>query len=179
MFIIDKLVRNHEEFLICDITNIMDVNIVSDIIYLIFLGYSEGAFLCHEKLTVEDALDYYRLMYGTHSSFFKIFGLLNNKMKLIGYVDFILDIHKHQGEILGIIINKEFRRRGLGTMLLRYAEYKLREWGAKIVIVRITDRNEISKKFFLYNGYRSTYETTTIVDECGVTRVEEVWVKYL
>lgn len=161
-----------------NITDISDKRIIESNIELIRYGQQEGAFTCIANLNPSSALNYRALLKMITRETYRVYAILDEEsMKVIGYVDFLLDMNK--GEIIGIIVSPEFRRQRLGSLLLRIAENTLRDWGAKIVETRILTTNYVSKSFFTRNGYFYTGITLEYTDSCGKTWLEEVWWKFL
>ncbi len=79
-------------------------------------------------------------------------------------------LSENYGEINDITVTKEYRRKGIGTMLV----YKSIEWfkskGIKRSEVRIATTNEVSQKFWRKIGMAAYLETMymdiTAYDEC-------------
>lgn len=168
---------NVGELILFDITDIQDSQLVIKSIDLIRVGQNEGAFACVPDLSLETVLSYRRTMKMIASGLYRVYALIDSRMNLVGYIDFISRLGL--AEILGVVVTPSHRRMGLGTFLLRAAERTLKEWGTSVIITHINENNEASKRFFSKNGYVYSGIREEYSDACGALRVEEVWWKYI
>lgn len=165
------------EFVLLDVTDVEDPRLVLESISLIRAGQIEGAFSCVPDLSLESVLDYRRTMKMRSSGLYGVYALIERGADVVGYIDFVAELG--QGEILGVIVAPGYRRKGLGSALLRAAEHTLWEWGVSTIWVRIEESNEVSKRFFSRYGYIDSRIREKYVDRCGAARVEEVWWKWI
>lgn len=77
--------------------------------------------------------------------------------KPIGQIRF--SINGETAEV-GYSICAEYRGRGMGTLMLQMAAEKIHEENPKIkkIIAKVKTGNEVSRKAFLSNGYKSVFE---------------------
>ena len=61
----------------------------------------------------------------------------------------------HRGWIYSLAVSPEYRKTGIGTELLQYAESRLAERGCMKINLQILSSNEGVKKFYEKNGYRT------------------------
>jgi len=59
----------------------------------------------------------------------------------------------HRGWIYSVAVAKEYRKKGLGSELISYAENKLAEQGCIKINLQIMEGNEAVEAFYLSNGY--------------------------
>ena len=61
----------------------------------------------------------------------------------------------HRGWIYSIAVSKDYRKNGLGSALLSYAEERLSEKGCMKINLQIMEGNESVEAFYLANGYQT------------------------
>ena len=61
----------------------------------------------------------------------------------------------HRGWIYSMAVSPPHRNKGLGSVLLRFAEEKLAEKGCMKVNLQIMEGNEEVESFYLSNGYKT------------------------
>ena len=61
----------------------------------------------------------------------------------------------HRGWIYSIAVSTRYRKKGLGSELLFFAEAKLSEKGCMKINLQIMEDNEAVEAFYLSNGYRT------------------------
>ncbi len=61
----------------------------------------------------------------------------------------------HRGWIYSIAVSPNYRKRGLGSTLLSFAEEKLSEKGCMKINLQIMEGNEPVEAFYLSNGYQT------------------------
>ncbi len=61
----------------------------------------------------------------------------------------------HRGWIYSIAVLPAYRKKGLGSALLSFAEKKLSEKGCMKINLQIMDGNESVEAFYLFNGYQT------------------------
>lgn len=61
----------------------------------------------------------------------------------------------HRGWIYSVAVSPKYRKQGLGSQLLSFAEEKLSEKGCIKVNLQIMDGNEPVQQFYLSNGYQT------------------------
>ena len=61
----------------------------------------------------------------------------------------------HRGWIYSIAVSSEYRKQGLGSELLSFAEKKLSTIGCMKINLQIMEGNELVEKFYLSNGYQT------------------------
>lgn len=89
---------------------------------------------------------------------------LIKKEDILGFIIYQIDnINSNWQERLGqgfireFCILKEYRNKGLGSMLLNHAESTLKNLGVKQIYLT-SDENEKVKNFYLKNGYKTNYQ---------------------
>ncbi len=71
---------------------------------------------------------------------------------IVGYI--IGRLERRVAHILSIAVREGYRRRGIGSMLLKsFIEYAIRR-GALRVYLEVSDRNEVAINFYLRHGFR-------------------------
>jgi len=71
---------------------------------------------------------------------------------IVGYI--IGRLERRVAHILSIAVREGYRRRGIGSMLLKsFIEYAIRR-GALRVYLEVSDRNEAAINFYLKHGFR-------------------------
>lgn len=170
--------RDKLEVSLFDVTNVTDIEILSKLIDLVKKGQEEKAFVCNPKSDYQSTLVYKSSMMPRTFGTYKIYAIFDNNFNLLGYIDFGKNLD--HGEIYGIIVSPEYRKNGLGSLLLRIAEDVLnQEYRVRIVETSILSSNFLSKKFFGKHGYFYTGNSFYYRDECGNYIIEELWTKYL
>ena len=71
---------------------------------------------------------------------------------VVGYV--VLVYREEEAKIMSIAVKKEFRRRGIGKMLLREAIKKAREKGAKRLLLEVRVSNIAAQELYKKFGFR-------------------------
>ncbi len=71
---------------------------------------------------------------------------------VVGYV--VLVYREEEAKIMSIAVKKEFRRRGIGKMLLREAIKKAREKGAKRLLLEVRVSNVAAQELYKKFGFR-------------------------
>ncbi len=61
----------------------------------------------------------------------------------------------HRGWIYSIAVSSDYRKQGLGSKLLSFAEEKLLNIGCMKINLQIMEGNETVEKFYLSNGYQT------------------------
>jgi ribosomal protein S18 acetylase RimI-like enzyme len=61
----------------------------------------------------------------------------------------------HRGWIYSIAVAPSYRKKGLGSSLLAFAEQKLSELGCMKINLQIMKGNEVVESFYLANGYQT------------------------
>lgn len=61
----------------------------------------------------------------------------------------------HRGWIYAMAVSSDYRKQGLGSKLLSFAEAKLAERGCMKINLQIMDDNEAVEKFYFSNGYQT------------------------
>ena len=61
----------------------------------------------------------------------------------------------HRGWIYSIAVSSGYRKQGLGSALLYFAEEKLSKLGCMKINLQIMEGNEVVEKFYLSNGYHT------------------------
>jgi len=70
---------------------------------------------------------------------------------VLGFITVARD--KGSGLIVTLDVHPEWRRRGVGAMLLRAGERRLTEWGVKRVILTVGTKNADARRLYGRNGY--------------------------
>ena len=78
--------------------------------------------------------------------------------RVIGYVmgEMEEDDGVKVGHVVNIAVHEAYRRRGIGTRLMREIERIFRELGAEKVRLEVREGNEGAKAFYKHLGYRET-----------------------
>ena len=73
--------------------------------------------------------------------------------KIIGYIglSFILD----EAEIGNLVVDKDFRRQGIGGSLIEEVKEFLKDQGIAKVFLEVAEDNESAKALYLKSGFRS------------------------
>jgi len=71
--------------------------------------------------------------------------------RVLGFITVARD--KGTGLVVTLDIHPQWRRRGLGRLLLRAGETKLREWGVPRVMLTVGSRNTIAQRLYEKEGY--------------------------
>lgn len=61
----------------------------------------------------------------------------------------------HRGWIYSIAVSQNYRKKGLGSALLSYAEERLSEKGCMKINLQIMEGNEAVEAFYISNGYKT------------------------
>lgn len=61
----------------------------------------------------------------------------------------------HRGWIYSIAVSPNYRKQGIGSFLLAFAEQRLRECGCMKINLQIMEGNEAVENFYLVNGYQT------------------------
>lgn len=80
--------------------------------------------------------------------------ILSEEERIHGFVK-IRTVQWYQGELSHLSVLPEYRRRGLGSKLIRLAEERAKERGLKLIQCSINFYNKPSKSLFEREGYRS------------------------
>ncbi|MEM2220278.1 MAG: GNAT family N-acetyltransferase [Candidatus Methanomethylicia archaeon] len=177
MYQISK-VHKFKELALYDITDVSDEDIILKNIELIRMGRNEGAFSYIPNMSLESVLDYRKMMKIITMCHYRVHALFNNKMDIVGFIDF--GSISEKGFIIGIIVKPEYRRIGLGSLLLKSAESVLKNWGVRMIETTIFSTNTVSKKFFARNGYFYSGIYKEHINGCSKNgKVEEIWWKYI
>jgi GNAT superfamily N-acetyltransferase len=78
---------------------------------------------------------------------------------LVGWIDLTAVNHltsEPRAEIDGLVVSSNFRRRGIGRLLVARAERWARERGLKMILVRSRDTREAAHRFYLREGFVRT-----------------------
>ena len=82
----------------------------------------------------------------------------NEKGRIAGFA--IAGRQLRKGAVLGrlitIDVDAEFRRRGVGSLLLREVESRLREIGASVLLLEVAVDNAAAQRFYSRHGFTST-----------------------
>lgn len=84
---------------------------------------------------------------------------IKNK-KVIGECE--IAINKGQA-LVGIIVKKEERRKGVGSMLLNKAIEEAKELGVRELFAEVSRNNEPARKFFSLNGFKNKHKNKNFV----------------
>jgi ribosomal-protein-alanine N-acetyltransferase len=71
--------------------------------------------------------------------------------RALGFITMARD--KGTGLVVTLDIHPQWRRRGLGRLLLRSGEAKLREWGVPRVMLTVGSRNTVAQRLYEKEGY--------------------------
>ena len=75
-----------------------------------------------------------------------------NSKKIIGYIMCIIEWRN--GHIISIAVSKEYRNRGVGTMLLNASEHILfKRYNINNIVLEVKFDNKIARKFYYSRGY--------------------------
>ncbi|WP_456483056.1 ribosomal protein S18-alanine N-acetyltransferase [Methanopyrus kandleri] len=74
--------------------------------------------------------------------------------KVVGYVIFELRPWLGEGHIVSIAVHPNYRRTGIGTILMREAERKIAEAGYETVRLEVRESNFPARRFYERLGYR-------------------------
>lgn len=74
----------------------------------------------------------------------------------VSYVDSSYPWSIKYGEIADIVVDSNFRRRGIGRKLVEDAEHLLRTHSAKNIFIEVNDENIVGQSFFSKLGYKTT-----------------------
>ncbi|MEM2320502.1 MAG: ribosomal protein S18-alanine N-acetyltransferase [Candidatus Bathyarchaeia archaeon] len=103
----------------------------------------------------EDALPLYYIIYFLESPEF-ITLVTMQEGRIIGYGTARIENFegKCMGHIYSIAVKPEYRRRGVGSILLKTIEENLRKRGAKVCYLEARKDNVVAINFYLKHGYR-------------------------
>lgn len=71
--------------------------------------------------------------------------------RIVGFITVARD--RGFGLIVTVDVHPESRRRGVGRMLLRAGEVKLREWGVTGAVLTVGTRNQAAQRLYEKEGY--------------------------
>jgi len=71
--------------------------------------------------------------------------------KIIGFVTVARD--RGFGLVVTVDVHPDFRRRGVGRLLMRAGESKMREWGVTAAVLTVGTRNQAAKLLYEKEGY--------------------------
>ncbi len=72
--------------------------------------------------------------------------------KIIAYaIAFDYDESFH---LANIAVTKEYRRKGIGSLLMKEVEKKAKELGKRIIILEVRESNRTAQAFYMRHGYR-------------------------
>lgn len=71
-----------------------------------------------------------------------------------GYVDLILNTWQHTGQVFNLVVHREFRKRGIGSSLMRHASQWARKQGALTVLAEATTKNYPALCFYQKLGFQ-------------------------
>ncbi len=74
--------------------------------------------------------------------------------RVVGYVIFEVRRWLNEGHIVSIAVHPEHRRCGIGTILMREAERRIRERGCDVVRLEVRESNFPARRFYERLGYR-------------------------
>ncbi len=81
-----------------------------------------------------------------------LFFVAINSQTIIGTI--MAGYDGHRGWIYSLAVLDEYRKKGIGTKLLKYAEKQLIKLGCVKINLQILKSNETTMQFYLQNGYR-------------------------
>jgi ribosomal-protein-alanine acetyltransferase len=88
-------------------------------------------------------------------SFERYFFVATSRDKVIGFVGGA--IRREHGHISGIAVDKGYRRKGIGTRLLRTAHHEFLAKGFDKVTLEVRENNSSAIQFYKKEGYRWSY----------------------
>jgi len=97
-----------------------------------------------------------------------LFFVAVDKDNLIGTV--MAGYDGHRGWIYSIAVSPDYRKKGLGSALLSYAEKRLSEKGCMKINLQIIEGNEPVEAFYLSNGYHT--EKRISMGKCLVENIK-------
>ena len=71
--------------------------------------------------------------------------------KIIGFVTVARD--RGFGLVVTVDVHPDYRRRGVGRLLMRAGELKMREWGVTAAVLTVGTRNQAAKLLYEKEGY--------------------------
>ncbi|MBU1120472.1 MAG: GNAT family N-acetyltransferase [archaeon] len=98
-----------------------------------------------------------------------VFKLVEEK-ELIGFIDF--QLRKGIGRINAVTVKKDFRRKGYGSELLKFAVDFLKERNAERITLLVKKENLDAKKLYERNGFRVKRELEKRIDDSVIEEME-------
>lgn len=81
-------------------------------------------------------------------------GAYDDNNKLIGFTLAHTDPEKRKGLINGLVVDKDFRGRGIGDMLIEAVKQQLRMFKIPVVELTVKPNNSIAKKLYEKHGFK-------------------------
>ncbi len=75
--------------------------------------------------------------------------------RLAGYI-VTMDVDEWTGKIISFAVRKEYRRKGIGTMLMRAAIERMRARGKRKIVLEVRVSNEEAQRLYKKFGFKIT-----------------------